>query len=136
MRGEPVLPSKFASLLDTSSSNDSNKQELRKRFILYHELDHHCEKFDENILDFNRRLIQTLTDVQELLNGSYSRFPNLENIPQLIDIENSEQLQSVPERTNNQQDTANILGQTTFEDEHSQEPLAPEIVQKQTNNDN
>ncbi|CAF1480282.1 unnamed protein product, partial [Rotaria sordida] len=54
IHGEPVLPLKFVSLFDSSLPNESNNQELRKRFILYHELDHHCEKFDENLLNFNR----------------------------------------------------------------------------------
>jgi hypothetical protein len=87
MHDEPVLPSKFVSLFDSSLSNETNNQDLRKRFIFYHELDHHCEKFDENLIDSNRLLTQSVTDVRELLNGTYARFPNLEKIPQLIDVD-------------------------------------------------
>ncbi|CAF2321638.1 unnamed protein product [Rotaria sp. Silwood2] len=136
MRGEPVLPSKFHTLFDSSLSNDSNNEQLRKRFILYHELDHHCEKFDENILDFTRRLTQTVTDVQELLNGTYARYPNFEKIPQLIDIENNEQVEDISKNTNNEKDIIDILDESTAENEQLPEPLAPEIVQQQTNNDN
>jgi hypothetical protein len=138
MRGEPVLPSKVVSLFDSSLSNQSNNEQLRNRFILYHELDHHCEKFDENLLDFHRRLTQTVTDVRELLNGTYERFPNLEKIPQLIDVENNEQLENISKITINQKDIIDILDQSTSENEHLPEPLAPEVVQqqRQTKNDN
>ena len=136
MRGEPVLPSEFISLFDSPSSGQTNSQQIRKRFILYHELDHHCEKFDENLLDFNRRLTQTVTDVRELLNGTYARFPNLEKISQLIDVENSEQLENLSKITFNQKDINDILDQSTSENEHLPEPLAPEIVPQQTKNDN
>jgi hypothetical protein len=138
MRGEPVLPSKVVSLFDSSLSNQSNNEQLRNRFILYHELDHHCEKFDENLLDFRRRLTQTVTDVRELLNDTYERFPNLEKIPQLIDVENNEQLENISKITINQKDIIDILDQSTSENEHLPEPLAPEVVQqqRQTKNDN
>ena len=139
MRGEPVLPSKVVSLLDSSLSNETNNQQLRNRFILYHELDHHCEKFDENLLDFHRRLTQTVNDVRELLNGTYERFPNLEKLPQLIDLENNEQLEDISNNmTINQKDIMNILDQSTSENEHLPEPLTPSIVQQQqqTKNNN
>lgn len=137
MRGEPLLPSKFVSLFDSSLSNESNNEQSRKRFILYHELDHHCEKFDENLLDFNRRLTQTVTDIQELLNGTYSRFPNFTKIPQLIDIDsNEQQLEDLLIKTKIQTDINEILNQSTSENEHLPEPLSPEIVQKQINDDN
>ncbi|CAF0961340.1 unnamed protein product [Rotaria magnacalcarata] len=135
MRGEPVLPSKFVALFDSSLSNESNNEQSRKRFILYHELDHHCEKFDENLLDFNRHLTQTVTDVQELLNGTYARFPNFEKLPQLIDIDNNEQLEDLSTRIKHQKNINEILDQSTSENEQLPEPLAPEIVQQQTNND-
>ncbi len=131
MRGEPVLPSQVVSLFDSSLSNETNNQQLRNRFILYHELDHHCEKFDENLLDFNRRLTQTVTDVRELLNGTYERFPNLEKIPQLIDVENSEQLENLSKITINSNNILDIFDQSTSENEHLPEPLAPEIIQQQ-----
>jgi hypothetical protein len=137
MRGEPVLPSKFVSLFDSSLSTETNNQEIRKRFLLYHELDHHCEKFDENLNDFNRRLTQTVTDVRHLLNGTYARFPNLEKFPQLIDVENTEQLENLSKITINQKEMIDILDQSTSENEHLPEPLAPEIVpqQQQTKTD-
>jgi hypothetical protein len=131
MRGEPVLPSKVVSLFDSSLSNESNNQQLRNRFILYHELDHHCEKFDENIMDFNRRLTQTVTDVRELLNGTYQRFPYLEKIPQLIDVETNEQLETISQRTINSKNIIDILDESTSENEHLPEPLAPEVLQQQ-----
>jgi hypothetical protein len=135
MRGEPVLPSKVVSLFDSSLSNESNNQQLRNRFILYHELDHHCEKFDENLVDFNRRLTQTVTDIRELLNGTYERFPNLEKIPQLIDVETNEQLETISQRTINSKNIIDILDESTSENEHLPEPLAPEIIQQQIKND-
>jgi hypothetical protein len=135
MRGEPVLPSKVVSLFDSSLSNESNNQQLRNRFILYHELDHHCEKFDENLVDFNRRLTQTVTDIRELLNGTYERFPNLEKIPQLIDVETNEQLETTSQRTINSKNIIDILDESTSENEHLPEPLAPEIIQQQIKND-
>jgi hypothetical protein len=136
MRGEPILPSKVVSLFDSSLSNETNNQQLRNRFILYHELDHHCEKFDENLLDFNRRLTQTVTDIRELLNGTYQRFTNLEKIPQLIDVDTNEQIENISSRPINQNDIIDIFDQTTLENEYLPEPLAPEIVQQQIKNDN
>jgi hypothetical protein len=137
MRGEPVLPSEFVSLFDSSLSNQSNNQQLRKHFTLYHELDHHCEKFDENLFDFNRRVTQTVNDVRELLKDTYARFPNLEKIPQLIDIENSEPIEDISNITTNQRDIGDILDGSTSENEHLPEPLAPEILQQQqTKHDN
>jgi len=136
MRGEPVLPSEFVSLFDSSLSNQSNNQQLRKHFTLYHELDHHCEKFDENLFDFNRRVTQTVNDVRELLKDTYTRFPNLEKIPQLIDIENSEPIEDISNITTNQRDIGDILDGSTSENEHLPEPLAPEILQQQTKHDN
>jgi hypothetical protein len=138
MRGEPVLPSRFVSLFDSSSTNETNNRDIRKRFILYHELDHHCEKFDENLVDFNKRLTQTVADVRDLLNGTYARFPNLEKFSQLIDVDNTEQLENLSQITINQTEVGDILDQSTSENEHLPEPLAPEIVpqQQQTKNDN
>jgi hypothetical protein len=137
MRGEPVLPSEFVSLFDSSLSNQSNNQQLRKHFTLYHELDHHCEKFDENLFDFNRRVTQTVNDVRELLKDTYARFPNLEKIPQLIDIENSEPIEDISNITINQRDIGDILDGSTSENEYLPEPLAPEILQQQqTKHDN
>jgi len=136
MRGEPVLPSRVVSLFDSSLSNQSNNEQLRNRFILYHELDNHCEKFDENLLDFTKRLSQKITDVRELLNGTYERFRNFEKIPQLIDVENNEQLENLSTITINQKNIIDIFDQSSLENEHLPEPLAPEIVQQQTKNDN
>jgi hypothetical protein len=136
MRGEPVLPSNVGSLFDTSLTNKSNNQQLRNRFILYHELDNHCEKFDENLLDFNRRLTQTVTDVRELLNETYQRFEKLEKIPQLIDLETNEQIENISQITINQKNIIDIFDQSTLENEHLPEPLAPVIVQQQIKNDN
>jgi hypothetical protein len=136
MRGEPVLPSKVVALFDSSLSNETNNQELRKRFILYHELDHHCEKFDENLVDFNRHLTQTVTDIRELLNGTYERFPNLKKIPQLIDVDVNEPIENISKITMNQKDIIDILDQSS-ENEQLPEPLSPEIIpQQQTKNDN
>jgi hypothetical protein len=129
MRGQPVLPSKFVSLFDSPSSNDSNTQLLRRTFILYHELDHHCEKFDENLVDFNKRLTQTVTDVRELLNGTYARFGNMDKISQLIDVETNEETDDMINSKGDQKDINDILDQSATENEHLPEPLAPEIMQ-------
>ncbi|CAF3815015.1 unnamed protein product [Adineta steineri] len=138
MRGEPVLPSKFISLFESSISNETNSQQLRKNFTLYHELDHHCEKFDENIFDFNRRLMQTVNDVQTLLKDTYTRFPHMEKIPQLIDIDNTEPIETISRTTIiNQKDIADIFDQSTSEIELLPQPLEPEIIsQQQIKNDN
>ena len=135
MRGEPVLPSKFASLFDSSISNETNNQELRRKFILYHELDHQCEKFDENLVNFNKRLTQSVADVQELLNGSYARFPHFEKIPQLIDIENNESVENIPKIDNDSHETTDILDAKTLENDQLPEPLIPEIVQPDNDRD-
>lgn len=131
MRGEPVLPSKVSSLLQSQLSNDSQTQQTRKNFTLYHELDHHCEKFDETLVDFNRRLTQTVTDIRELLNGSYSRFAPMEKLPQLIDFETNENsLEELPTSVPVEQRLIDIFDdQTTTENEHLPAPLAPERIQ-------
>ena len=74
LRSYPAVS--FISLFDSSLSNESNNQELRKRFTLYHERDHHCKKFDETLFDFNKSLTQTITDVRKLLNSTctFSKF--------------------------------------------------------------
>ncbi|CAF0885927.1 unnamed protein product [Rotaria sordida] len=119
MRGEPVLPSKFVSVFDYSLENDVNIQQFRQMSIQYDQIEHNCEKFNENILDFNRRLMQTVTDINELLNGSYTRFSYFEQIPQLIQCEN------------NVKNINHILDQSTTDNEHLPEPLAPDIVIQQ-----
>ncbi|CAF0764421.1 unnamed protein product [Rotaria sordida] len=119
MRGEPVLPSKFVSVFDYSLENDVNIQQFRQMSIQYDQTEHNCEKFNENILDFNRRLMQTVTDINELLNGSYTRFSYFEQIPQLIQCEN------------NVKNINHILDQSTTDNEHLPEPLAPDIVIQQ-----
>jgi DNA-directed RNA polymerase specialized sigma subunit len=116
MRDESVLPSKFVSLYASSLSNETNNQDLRKRLILYHELDHHCGKFDENLIDYNRRITQSVTNVRELLNSTYARFPNLEKILQLIGVDNTEHLENISE---NQKETIDILDQSTLENKHT-----------------
>jgi len=137
MRGEPVLPSEFVSLFDSSLSNQSNNQQLRKHFTLYHELDHHCEKFDENLLDFHRRLTQTVTDVRDLLHGTYQRFPNLEKIPQLIDVETNEQFEDISNNiTTSQEEIMDIFDRATSENEPLPEPRPPSIVRRQQTNNN
>ena len=134
MRGEPVLSSKCISLFDISLSNESNNQPLQKRFVLYHELDHHCEKFDENLLDFGKHLTQTVADIQELLDGTYAHFPILEKIPQLIDIDTSGQSENLSNRLISQNEITDILNQSSLENEQLPEPLLPEILQQQINN--
>lgn len=135
MLGKPVLPSKVDQLFDSSLSNHSNNQQLRNRFILYRELEHHCEKFDEDLLDFKRRLSQTTTDVRELLNGTYGRFANFEKLPQLIDVDNTEQLEGFSDLSMNQSNLVDILDQSTSENEHLPEPLAPEVLTNQQTTD-
>ncbi|CAF3009144.1 unnamed protein product [Rotaria sp. Silwood2] len=119
MRGEPVLPSKFVSLFDYSLENDSNIQQLRKISLQYSQIEHNCETFNENILDFNQRLTQTVTDTNELLNGSYTRYSYFEQIPQAI------------KHGNNDKKIVDILDQSAADNEHLPEPLSPEIVIQQ-----
>jgi hypothetical protein len=111
MRGEPVLPSRFVPLFDYPLENDSNIQQLKKMFVFYHEIDHHCGKFDENLLDFNKRLTQSVTDMKELLNSSYTRYSYFEQIPQVTN------------------ESIEISDQSTTE---NNEPLASNIVQEET----
>ncbi|UJR24966.1 hypothetical protein I4U23_006330 [Adineta vaga] len=136
MRGEPVLPSEFVLLFESSTNDETTNQQRRKKFALYHELDNHCEKFDENLVDFKRRLTQTVYDVQELLKETYARFPNLEKIPQLIDIDNNDQMEDLSNIITSPRDISDILNQSASENEYLPEPLAPVIVQQQTKNDN
>jgi hypothetical protein len=114
MRGEPVLPSKFVSLFDYPLENNSNIEQLRNISIKYNDLEHSYEKFNENILDFKKRLTQSINDINDLLNNSYKRFSYIEQIPQLI----------------NKNDTTDILDQSTTENQH----LSSEIVQQETKN--
>jgi len=123
MRGEPVLPSKFVPLFDYSLENNSNIQQLRKISIQYDEIEHYCEKFDENILDFKKRLTQSINDINDLLNSSYKRFSYIEQIPQLSNIEN------------NKKEITDISDQSTTENQHLSQPLAPEIIQQETQDD-
>ncbi|CAF0972879.1 unnamed protein product [Rotaria sp. Silwood1] len=119
MRGEPVLPSKIVSLFDYPLKNNSNIQKSRELFIQYDQIEYNCEKFNENMLDFNRRLSQTVTDINELLNGSYARFSYFEQMPQSA------------KRENNDKKVIDILDQSTINNEHLPEPLSPEILIKQ-----
>lgn len=128
MRGEPVLPSKFVGLFDSPSSTEINGQQVRKNFTIYHELDHHCEKFDETLVDFNRRLTQSATDVRELLNGTYARFPLMEKIPQLIDLDSNEPTENLSPAVGGRSTAADILDQSSTENDQLPAPLAPEIV--------
>ena len=80
MRGEPVLPSQYDSLFDYP--DDLNLQQFRKISIQHDEIEHHCEKFKDNLSDFNRRLTQLTNDVNDLLNSSFKRFSCLEQYPE------------------------------------------------------
>ena len=135
MRGEPVLPSIFVSLFESSLPKDVNTQQVRKNFIVYHELDHHCEKFDESLVDFNRRLTQSVTDVRELLNGTYARYANFEKLPQLIDVEGTDGAEDLPPPASDQTTVGDILDQSTTENEHLPPPLAPDVVLQRANTD-
>lgn len=135
MRGEPVLPSIFVALFESSLSKEVNTQQVRKNFIVYHELDHHCEKFDENLLDFNRRLTQSVTDVRELLNGTYARYANFEKLPQLIDVEGTDGTEDLPPPAGDPTALGDILDQSTIENDHLPPPLAPDVLLQQTNAD-
>jgi hypothetical protein len=118
MRGEPVLPSKFVSLFDYPIENNSTIEQLRKISIQYDEIEHYCDKLNENILDFNKRVTQSMNDINDLLNGSYTRFSYIEQIPQLIQIENKKN------------DDTDILEQSTKENEHLSQPLPPELTEQ------
>ena len=123
MRGEPVLPSRFLPLFDYPLENDSNIEQSRKMSILYHKLDNYCEKFDENLSEFNRRITQSVADIRELLIGSYTRFSYLEEIPEINNIENKKK------------EIIDILDQATIENDNLPEPLVPEIIQQETKPD-
>jgi hypothetical protein len=135
MRGEPVLPSKFVSLFDSSFSVDCNSEQVRKNFIVYHELDHHFEKFDESLVDFNRRLTQTVNDVRDLLNSTYARFPRMDKLKQLVDLDANEQNDDLCRTTNDSSEGQVLLDQSSHEHGPLPEPLAPEILPLQTTND-
>jgi hypothetical protein len=121
MRGEPVLPSKFVSLFDYPLENNSNIEQLRKISIQYDEIEYYSEKFNENILNFNKHLIQSINDINDLLNNSYKRFSFIEQIPQL---------------NNNKKEITDIVDQTTTTDNsHLSQPIIPEILQQDTETD-
>jgi hypothetical protein len=90
MRGEPVLPSKYDSLFDYPFENDRNIEQLRKISIQHDEIEYYCEKFNENLSDFNRRLTQSSNDINDLLNNSFTRFSCIEQIPELRDSPKTE----------------------------------------------
>lgn len=119
MRGEPVLPSKFVSLFDYPSDIMSQIESLRKKFIECDAIEYNYGKFDENIRDFNRRVTQSVTDINELLNGSYSRFPYFEAVPSTTKVEK------------NEEKIIDIFDQSTTENEHLPEPLTPEVIPQQ-----
>ena len=129
MRGEPVVPSQVSSLFQSQLSNESHTQQTRKNFVLYHELDHHCEKFDENLVDFNRRLTQTVTDIRELLNGTYERFAPMEKIPQLIDLDTTESVDELVTPVPVEQRLVDLFDQSSTDNDQLPAPLAPERVQ-------
>ncbi|CAF1023569.1 unnamed protein product [Adineta ricciae] len=135
MRGEPVLPSEFVSLFESTDCDEATSRQRRKKFALYHELDHHCEKFDENLVDFKKHLNQTVADIRELLKESYARFPNLEKFPQLIDIDSNDQLEELSTLVTSPKNISEIFDQSTSENECLPEPLAPEIISQQTKGD-
>lgn len=135
MRGEPVLPSEFVSLFDSPSTSETINRQLRNNFTLYHELDHHCEKFDENLVDFKRSLAQAVVDMRELLNDTYGRFAHLEKIPQLIDIESSDQLEDLSKIATDSHNLSDLLDQSTSENECLPEPLTPVILPSHVKNE-
>ncbi len=72
-----------------------------------------------------------------LMFTTYACFPNLEKNPYLIDIENNEEIEDISSITTNQRDIGDSLDESTSENEHLPEPLAPEILQQQqTKHDN
>jgi len=103
MRGEPVLPSKFDPLFDYPLENDSNIEQLRKISIQYDEIEHYSEKLDENFAAFNKRLTQSIADINDLLNSSYTRFSYYEENPQIETEHLSQPLASqiIQQETNN-----------------------------------
>ena len=128
MRGEPVVPSQVSSLFQSQLSNESHTQQTRKNFVLYHELDHPCEKFDENLVDFNRRLTQTVTDIRELLNGTYERFAPMEKMPQLIDLDTTESVDELVTPVPVEQRLVDLFDQSSTDNDRLPAPLAPERV--------
>jgi hypothetical protein len=80
MRGEPVLPSQYNPLFNYP--NDLNIEQLRKISIQYDELEHYCEKFNENLSNFIRHLNQSSNDINDLLNNSFLRFSCIEQYPE------------------------------------------------------
>jgi hypothetical protein len=107
MRGEPVLPSKFVSLFDYSVEDNLNNEQFKKISLEYNEVEHYCEKINENISDFNKHLNQKLNDINDLLNSSYTRFSYIEQIPESINKD--------------------ILDQSTTDNQHLAQSLSPEI---------
>jgi hypothetical protein len=93
MRGEPILPSEFVPLFDYPLENNSTIEQLRNIFVQFSEIEYHCGKFDENLRDFNKRLTQSVTDINEVLNNSYTRFPEFQQIPTIENEDLSEIVQ-------------------------------------------
>lgn len=81
MRGEPVLPSEFVPLFDYSMENYLNLEQWRQ----LDEIEQSCEKFNDNLSDLNKRLVQSSNDIEELLRNSYTQFSPFEQIPQSSD---------------------------------------------------
>lgn len=82
MQGEPVLPSKFVPLFDYPLEDNLSIEQLRRCSIQRDELEHSCEKFHENLTDFNAHLLQSSNEINEFLNNSYTQFAHFEQILQ------------------------------------------------------
>ncbi|CAF2992972.1 unnamed protein product [Rotaria socialis] len=119
MRGEPVLPSSCVSLFDYSFENNSNIQQLRNMCIQCDEIEYNSQKFHENMTDFNQHLVQSVTDINELFNDSYTRFAYFEQIPALIKLENIDKKD------------IDLLNPSIIENKYSQETLESKTALKQ-----
>ena len=84
-----ILSSKLLKNSELLNKNNATFIEnLRKILVKNNEVEHDSEKFNENMLNFNRHLTQTVNDINELLNDSYMRYSDFK---ESIQLESNEQ---------------------------------------------
>jgi hypothetical protein len=70
-----------------------------------------------------------VTDIRELLNGTYERFAPMEKIPQLIDLDTTESVDELVTPVPVEQRLVDLFDQSSTDNDQLPAPLAPERVQ-------
>ncbi|CAF1211670.1 unnamed protein product [Didymodactylos carnosus] len=139
MRGEPVFSN--VTLFDLDDTNNVEKKLLNEHTRLYSDIDYHCEKFEQNLINFRTKLMLSTSDANDLIQDSYQRYSDfdkkllcVDESPSPVDIQTSADVvdlkdnQTIPNLS--PQDNKNdIFDQTlTASDIQLPEPLEPQIL--------